>query len=92
MLCVTRGDGVTFHEHVDPSDYHEDCEDMRPNDIAETRFACCECMFVERNARCYPCDACKDNMLVKTMASTSQFTSREADEVVYFDDSIYEAD
>jgi len=92
MLCVTRGCGTTFHEHVDPSEYNEDCEDMRPGDIAATRFACCECVFVERNARCYPCNACKDNMLVTTMVEASQFAPRDAEEVVYFDDAIYEAD
>jgi len=91
MKIITRAVTfeATFVEHVDPSSTTGD--DEATGEQESTRYSCCECLFVERNARQYPCETCRDNMVVATGSLESHFEPRDSENVMYFDDKVFDA-
>ncbi|MEX2718692.1 MAG: hypothetical protein Q6370_020530 [Candidatus Sigynarchaeota archaeon] len=80
MQIITRVLGHSAREIVNPRRYLPDADATRDSAFeCQTRYKCCECMFVERDARLYPCSECVDNMLVQVPSPVSRFIPRDVD-------------
>ena len=80
MKVITIVDGHCIRELLDPKHYDENAEARQSSNFeCKTRYKCCECMLVERDARLYPCVECEDNMLVRVGTGITHFIPRDSD-------------
>ena len=93
MQVITTLLGHSIREIIDPRKYAPDADSRQQSNFETgTRFKCCECLLVERDARFYPCCECADNMAMRVESAESHFIPRDLDgeegvlETVLFED------